>query len=57
MARAKHWSEMTIEEKLESLKHEEQQRQRDAAAMAKVLDQLRRRMDDLERRFEELPFS
>jgi hypothetical protein len=57
MARARHWSEMTVEEKLESLKHDEQLRQRDAAAMAKALDQLCRRIEDLERRFEEMPFS
>ena len=53
MARAKSWNSMTVEEKLESLKHEEQLRQRDAAAMAKAFDQLRRRVEDMERRFEE----
>ena len=57
MARHKPWSEMTVEEKLEALRNEEQARQRDAAAMAKALDQLRRRLEDLERRVEESLFS
>jgi hypothetical protein len=52
MARPKPWSELTVEEKLEMLRHEMQLHQRQYSAMAKTLEELRRRTDEIERRFE-----
>jgi polyhydroxyalkanoate synthesis regulator phasin len=57
MAKQKHWSEMTVEERLEALKRDEELRQREMAAMAKTLQALTRRLEDLERRFEESLFN
>jgi hypothetical protein len=48
---------MTVEEKLEALRHDEHSRQREIATMAKALDQLRRCVEDLERRVEDSLFS
>ena len=53
----KSWSEMTVEEKVEALRRDEQSRQHEVVTMAKGLDQLRRRVEDLERRFEESLFN
>jgi hypothetical protein len=52
MAKPKPWSELTVEEKLEMLRHEMQLHQRQCSAMAKTLEELRRRADEIERRFE-----
>jgi len=50
----KPWGEMTVDEKLESLRHDMQFHQRQSAAMAKGLDEIRRRLEEIELRFEEL---
>jgi hypothetical protein len=52
MAKPKPWSELTVEEKLEMLRHEMQLHQRQCSAMAKTLEELGRRADEIERRFE-----
>ena len=52
MAKPKPWSELTVEEKLEMLRHEMQLHQRERSAMAKALEELRRRTDEIERRLE-----
>ena len=48
------WTAMSIEEKLEVLRQEMRTQCRQAAAMAKCFDELRRRIEEIERRFEEL---
>ncbi|HLG81018.1 MAG TPA: hypothetical protein VKY22_08375 [Bradyrhizobium sp.] len=57
MAKPRPWSEMTVEQKLEILRHDEDSRQRQMATMARALDELWRRMENLERRVEETWFS
>jgi hypothetical protein len=47
------WSELTVDEKLEMLRHDMALHQRQSAATAKTLDELRRRTEEMERRFEE----
>jgi len=47
------WVEMTIEEKLETLRCGLQFQQHQSAAMVKALDEMRRRTEEIERRFEE----
>jgi hypothetical protein len=42
---------MTVDEKLEAL------RQRQSAVTAKALDEMRRRVEEIERRFEDLPLD
>jgi len=49
----KSWAEMTIEEKLETLRCGLQFQQHQSAAMVKALDDVRRRTEEIERRFEE----
>jgi hypothetical protein len=44
---------MTADEKLEALGRDLQLHQRQGAAMAKALDELRRRVEQIERRLEE----
>jgi len=53
----KPWDEMAVDEKLEALKLDEQMHQRQVAAIAQALDEMRRRVEEIERRFEELPLS
>jgi hypothetical protein len=48
------WGEMTVDERLETLRHDMQFHQRQSAVMAKALDEMRRRLEEIERRFEEL---
>jgi hypothetical protein len=48
------WGEMTVDEKLEMLRHDMVLHQRQSAAMAKTLDELMRRTQEIERRFEDL---
>jgi hypothetical protein len=50
----KPWSELTVDEKLETLMHDVALHQRQSAAMAKKLDELMRRTQEIERRFEDL---
>jgi predicted RNase H-like nuclease (RuvC/YqgF family) len=49
----KPWSEMSVDEKLEALRHDMQMHQRQGAAAAKALEDVRRRVEEIERRFEE----
>jgi len=51
------WTAMSTEEKLEVLRQEMRAQCRQAAAMAKCFDELRRRIEEIERRFEESFFS
>jgi hypothetical protein len=53
MGISKPWSEMSVDEKLDTLKHEVELNQRQAAATAKALDEVRRRTQEVERRLEE----
>jgi hypothetical protein len=50
----KPWDEMTVDEKLETLRHDMQIHHRQSTAMAKVLDEMGRRLEEIELRFEEL---
>jgi len=54
MSTAPSWAAMSTEEKLEVLRQEMRAQSRQAAAMAKCFDELRRRIEEIERRFEEL---
>ena len=54
MSTAPSWTAMSIEEKLEVLRQEMRTQSRQAATMAKCFDELRRRIEEIERRFEEL---
>jgi hypothetical protein len=49
----KPWNEMSVDEKLETLRHEAESSQRQSAATAKALDEIRRRVREIERRLEE----
>jgi hypothetical protein len=53
MRAPKPWSEMTTDEKLETLRHEMHLYQRQSTVMPKALDEMRRRVEEMERRFEE----
>ncbi len=53
MARPKPWDEMSVEEKLETLKHDATLHQRQSASAAKALEELKRRVADIERRLEQ----
>jgi predicted RNase H-like nuclease (RuvC/YqgF family) len=53
MARPKPWGEMSVEEKLETLRHDALLHQRQSAAAAKALEELMRKVEDIERRLEE----
>jgi hypothetical protein len=49
----KPWNEMTVDEKLETLRREVESGQRQSAATAKALNEVRRRIKEIERRLEE----
>jgi hypothetical protein len=49
----KPWGEMTVDEKLEALRRDMQLHARQSAAMASALEDMRRRVAEMERRFEE----
>ena len=49
----KPWNEMTVDEKLETLRHGAESSRRQSAATAKALDEVRRRITEIERRLEE----
>jgi hypothetical protein len=49
----KPWIEMTVDEKLETLRHGAESSRRQSAATAKALDEVRRRITEIERRLEE----
>jgi hypothetical protein len=53
----KQWSQMSVDEKLESLWREIESQRRESACVPKALDDLRHRLDAIERRVEELPLS
>jgi len=53
----KQWPEMSVDEKLEALRQEVESQQRDRAFLAKALEDVRRRLDEIERCLEELPLS
>jgi predicted RNase H-like nuclease (RuvC/YqgF family) len=53
----KPWGEMTVDEKLETLRNDMQIHQRQSTAMAKALDEMGRRLEEIEQRFEELLFD
>jgi nitrogen regulatory protein PII-like uncharacterized protein len=57
MSTARSWDEMSVDEKLAMLWQEIRDRRRQASAVVKCLDELRSRMEQIERRFEELPLS
>jgi len=57
MSNARSWKEMNADEKLEMIWQEIRDHRRQATAVAKSLDELRCRMERIERRFEELPLS
>jgi uncharacterized coiled-coil DUF342 family protein len=50
----KSWDATTIDEKLETLRHEMQCHQRQGAATAKALDEMRDRIEEIKRRLEDL---
>jgi hypothetical protein len=49
----KPWNEMTVDEKLETLRHDAESSKRQSAATAEALDEVRRRIKEIERRLEE----
>jgi hypothetical protein len=53
MGSPKPWSEMSVDEKLEALRHDMQMHQRQGVVTAKALEDVRRRVEEIERRFEE----
>jgi phage shock protein A len=57
MSTARSWDEMNVDEKLATLWQEIRDHRRQASAVAKSLEELRCRMEQIERRFEELPLS
>jgi hypothetical protein len=57
MSNARSWDEMNADEKLETIWREIRDHRRQATAVARSLDELRCRMEQIERRFEELPLS
>jgi phage shock protein A len=57
MSNARSWDEMNADEKLETIWQEIRDHRRQATAVARSLDELRCRMEQIERRFEELPLS
>lgn len=54
MGMSKPWNEMTVDEKLETLRHEVESSRRRGVAAAEALDEVRRRMQEIERRLEDL---
>jgi hypothetical protein len=48
------WDEMTVDEKLETLRHDMESHQRQSSRMTKALNELRRRVEEIERRLEDL---
>ena len=54
MGAAKPWDEMTIDEKLQALSDEVKSHQRHGAVMTKAMDEMRRRVEQIERRLEDL---
>jgi hypothetical protein len=57
MPALKQWAEMSLDEKLEALRCEIDGYPRSTATVTKALEDIRRRLDEIERRFEELPLS
>jgi predicted RNase H-like nuclease (RuvC/YqgF family) len=53
MAKPKPWGEISVEEKLEPVGRDALLHQRQCAAAAKALEELKRRVADIERRLEE----
>jgi hypothetical protein len=53
MRGARTWSEMTVDEKLEALRRDLQLHQGQSAAMGKAMNELRRRLEQIEQRFDE----
>ncbi len=53
MAKPKPWDAMSVEEKLETLRHDALLHQRQSAVAAKALEELKRRVADIECRLEE----
>jgi len=53
MAKPKPWDEMSVEEKLEMLRHDALLHQRQSAAAATALEELTRRVAEIESRLEE----
>jgi predicted nucleic acid-binding Zn-ribbon protein len=48
------WDEMTVDEKLETLRHDMESHQRQSSRMTKAVNELRRRVEEIERRLEDL---
>jgi hypothetical protein len=57
MGNPKPWGEMTVDERLETLRDDMQFHRHQSAAMAEALDEIRRRTEEIERRLEELLFD
>ena len=57
MAVPMQWPQMSVEEKLEALWQEIESQRRESACVPKALDDVRHRLDQIERRIEELPLS
>jgi hypothetical protein len=53
----KQWPEMSVDEKLEALRREVECQRRESAVFPKTLEDMRRRLDEIERCLEELPLS
>ncbi|HEY2231046.1 MAG TPA: hypothetical protein VGI22_25585 [Xanthobacteraceae bacterium] len=53
----KPWDAMTVDEKLEALRREMEVHLRQSAATAKALDEMRKRMKEMDRRQEDLMFD
>jgi hypothetical protein len=53
----KQWPQMSVDEKLESLWREIESQRHESAGVPKALDDLRHRLDAIERLVEELPLS